>query len=200
MNKNFCRQIDQESLVEMYIAGKLRGDILQQFEQHLKECQEHAQAVLLEKALKRGVSEFARGELKTKLSQRLKKREDTRFMILRYAAILLVAVVTPLILYYQLNIAPNEMAEKLPEKIFDDEAVVMDVETAEQTEAFSKTEPKSRKSVRKDEVKKPIQPAAANRGALEPRKSCACRYLRSPSPRRALSATGRSWTQRPDHG
>jgi hypothetical protein len=100
MDKKFCRQIDRDSMVEQYVTGKLRGELLVQFEQHLKECEEHARAVLLEKALKRGVAEFARGEIKTRLRSRLKKREDTRFMMLRYAAILFVAVITPLLLYY----------------------------------------------------------------------------------------------------
>ena len=100
MDKKFCQQIDQESLVELYVAGKLRGELLEKFEQHLKDCEDHARALSLEKAFKRGVSEFARGEIKSKLRNRLKKREDTRSMILRYAAILLVAVITPLLLYY----------------------------------------------------------------------------------------------------
>ena len=115
MDKNFCQQIDKESLVEQYVAGKLRGDLLDKFEQHIKDCEDHAQSVLLEKALKRGVSEYARGEIKTRLHDRLKKREDTRFMMLRYAAILLVAVITPLILYYQFNVAPEEMVESVAE-------------------------------------------------------------------------------------
>jgi cytoskeletal protein RodZ len=113
MDKNFCHKIDQESLVEQYVAGKLRGELLDEFEQHIKECEDHAQAVLLEKALKRGISEFARGEIKTRLRDKLRKREDTRYMILRYAAILLVAVITPLILYYQFNVAPEEMAKSV---------------------------------------------------------------------------------------
>ncbi len=107
MDKNFCQQIDKELLVEQYVCGQLKGDLLEKFENHLRECEVHAQAVILEKAIKRGVSEFARGEIKTKLHDRLKKREDTRFLLLRYAAILFVAVITPLILYYQFNISPG---------------------------------------------------------------------------------------------
>jgi len=103
MDKNFCQQIDHESLVEQYVAGKLRGELLEKFEQHLKDCEDHAQAVLLEKALKRGISEFARGEIKANLKNRLKKREDTRFLVLRYAAILLVAVIDRNLLAYLLK-------------------------------------------------------------------------------------------------
>jgi len=83
MDKIFCQQIDQEALVELYVAGKLHGQLLDKFEQHLVDCEDHARAVLLEKALKRGVSDFARGELKARLHDQLKKREDTRFLILR---------------------------------------------------------------------------------------------------------------------
>ncbi len=35
MDKKLCQQIDQESLVEQYVAGKLRGELLVQFEQHI---------------------------------------------------------------------------------------------------------------------------------------------------------------------
>lgn len=79
MDKKFCQQIDQESLVEHYVAGKLRGQVLTKFEQHIVECEDHARAVLLEKALKRGVSEFARGEIKTRLHDRLKKEKTPDF-------------------------------------------------------------------------------------------------------------------------
>jgi hypothetical protein len=171
MDKIFCKQIDQESLVEQYVAGKLRGDLLGQFQEHLKDCENHARAVLLEKALKRGVSEFARSEIKTRLHNRLKKREDSRFMILRYAAILLVAVITPLLLYYQLNVAPEEMAESVLEV---EETIIGD--NAKQSNAVKlqkdtppKTELKARRTSRSAEVEetsqpdaeaKPIQPAA----------------------------------------
>jgi hypothetical protein len=107
MDKKFCQQIDNEMLVEQYVSGRLKGDLLEKFKNHLRGCEVHAQAVTLEKAIKRGVSEFARGEIKTKLHDRLKKREDTRFLLLRYAAVLFVAVITPLILYYQFNISPT---------------------------------------------------------------------------------------------
>jgi hypothetical protein len=113
MDKNFCQQIDRELLVEQYVCGRLKGDLLEKFENHLRECEVHAQAVTLEKAIKRGVSEFARGEIKTKLHDRLKKREDTRFLLLRYAAVLFVAVITPLLLYYQFNVSPTRIIETL---------------------------------------------------------------------------------------
>ncbi len=107
MDKNFCQQIDRELLVEQYVCGRLKGDLLEKFENHIQGCEVHAQAVTLEKAIKRGVSEFARSEIKSKLHDRLKKREDTRFLLLRYAAVLFVAVITPLLLYYQFNIGPT---------------------------------------------------------------------------------------------
>jgi len=162
MDKNFCQQIDQESLVEQYVAGKLRGELLDKFEHHLKECEDHAQAVLLEKALKRGVSEFARGEIKSKLRDRLKKREDTRFMILRYAAILLVAVITPLILYYQLNVAPGEMQEsvkKSKEDLFKDNARTT-IEDDEEEQDLLESGIEEKKPVPPSAEKKPLQPVA----------------------------------------
>jgi hypothetical protein len=162
MDKNFCQQIDQESLVEQYVAGKLRGKLLDKFEHHLKECEAHAQAVLLEKALKRGVSEFARGEIKSKLRDRLKKREDTRFMILRYAAILLVAVITPLILYYQLNIAPVEMQEsaKKSEQDFVKDNATKTIEDDEQEQELLESGIEEKKPESPAPEKKPLQPVA----------------------------------------
>ncbi len=168
MDKNLCRQIDQESLVEKYVAGKLRGELLEQFEQHIKDCEDHARAVLLEKALKRGVLEFARGEIKTKLRNRLKKREDTRFMILRYAAILFVVVITPLLLYYQLNVAPEEMVESVSEKeesIISDDAINSYEEELQKTEEPPKTELKARRSSLPNSEKEPVEPTA--RGGAE---------------------------------
>ena len=163
MDKNLCRQIDQESLVEQYVAGKLRGKLLEQFEQHIKDCEDHARAVSLEKALKRGVSEFARGEIKTKLRNRLKKREDSRFMILRYAAILFVAVITPLLLYYQLNVAPEEMAESVSEKeerVISDDAIDGYEEELQKADEPPKTELKARRSSLPNSEEEPIEPTA----------------------------------------
>ncbi len=171
MDKNLCRQIDQESLVEQYVAGKLQGELLEQFEQHIKDCEDHARAVLLEKSLKRGVSEFARGEIKTKLRNQLKKREDTRFMILRYAAILFVAVITPLLLYYQLNVAPEEMAESVSEKeerVISDDAIDSYEEELQKAEEPPKTELKARRSSLPKSEKEPVEPTT--RGGVEPAK------------------------------
>jgi len=163
MDKNFCRQIDQESLVEQYVAGKLRGELLRQFEKHLKDCEDHAQALLLEKALKRGVTEFARGEIKSKLRNRLKKREDTRYMMLRYAAILLVAVITPLLIYYQLNVAPDEMADSLAKRektVLSDKKIEHQDEEQSKNEKSQKTELKARSSNAQTTGEKSVQPAA----------------------------------------
>ena len=166
MDTNFCQQIDQESLVEQYVAGKLRGELLDKFEQHIKECEDHAQAVLLEKALKRGVSEFARSEIKTRLHKRLKKREDTRFMMLRYAAVLLVAVITPLILYYQFNVAPEDMADSVIQ--IEDEAVDKNSkkipEEEDQSEDLPVKELKSEKPASPRSQERPSQPVTPTAG------------------------------------
>ena len=53
MNKLSCRQIDDEFLVEQYVAGKLTGELRDRFEQHISECPEHAKAVSLEKVLQK---------------------------------------------------------------------------------------------------------------------------------------------------
>jgi len=170
MDKNFCRQIDQQSLVELYVAGKLRGKLLEQFEQHLKDCEDHARALSLEKAFKRGVSEFARGEIKSKLRNRLKKRENTRSMILRYAAILLVAVITPLLLYYQLNVAPDEMADSLSEReesVISDNEIDRHKEEQPEEEKPPKTELKARSSIGGVSEEKPVQPSAPGGSAYK---------------------------------
>jgi len=161
MDKKFCQQIDHESLVEQYVAGKLKGKLLEKFEQHLKECKDHAQAVLLEKAIKRGISDFARGEIKSNLKNRLKKREDTRFLILRYAAILLVAVITPLLLYYQMNIAPDHMSVSESEETL---TIGKSAEKSEgsipQAEEPEETELRTRSSVSETEKENRIVPTS----------------------------------------
>jgi hypothetical protein len=104
MNKPFCDQIDRESLVEEYVRGKLPGALRAQFEQHLHECARHAREVQLEKSLRNGVIEFARSQVRSTIHKDLRPKEDMRYAILRYAAFLFVAVVIPLLLYYQFRI------------------------------------------------------------------------------------------------
>jgi len=101
MDKNYCNIIDDDNLVEKFVNGDLHGEILNQFTEHLKECEAHSQAVTLEKALKRGVRDYARSELKSNLRGHIKKQEISKYYILRYAAILIVAIMAPIILYYQ---------------------------------------------------------------------------------------------------
>jgi len=101
MDKSYCKKIDKDLLVEKYVEGKMNAEERQEFEQHLRECPVHAQAVALEKSLHRGISEFARSEIRTRLKRSIQKREDIRFYVVRYAAILFLVVITPLILYYQ---------------------------------------------------------------------------------------------------
>jgi hypothetical protein len=47
MDKDFCRQIDEEDLIEKYIAGKLHGELLNRLTEHLQECIDHSKAVNL---------------------------------------------------------------------------------------------------------------------------------------------------------
>jgi hypothetical protein len=197
MDKNFCQQIDQESLVEQYIAGNLRGELLEKFEQHIKECEDHAQAVLLEKAFKRGVTEFARGEIKTRLRHRLKKREDTRFLILRYAAILFVAVITPLIIYYQFNIAPEDMVESVAgiEHETPNDKTANDQHDAELKKDVPDTKLNSKRSIIEIREKKPVHPvepaSASNIG--EPEESIKISEGETP-----VRAKDNQWTQQDD--
>lgn len=109
MDKDFCRQIDDEDLIEKYIAGKLHGELLNRLTEHLQECIDHSKAVNLEKALSRGVREFARSELKSNLRTQIKKHEISKYYILRYAAILIVAIMAPIVLYYQLVSTPADI-------------------------------------------------------------------------------------------
>jgi hypothetical protein len=109
MDKDFCRQIDEEDLIEKYIAGKLHGELLNRLTEHLQECIDHSNAVNLEKALSRGVRDFARSELKSNLRNQIKKHEISKYYILRYAAILIVAIMAPIVLYYQLVSTPTDL-------------------------------------------------------------------------------------------
>jgi hypothetical protein len=87
------------------VRGKLQGEIRTQFEQHLQECERHTQAVQLEKSLRNGVIEFARNQIRSNIRKDLRRpQEEVRYAILRYAAFLFVAVVVPLMLYYQFRI------------------------------------------------------------------------------------------------
>ena len=79
MDRDFCRQADKDMLVEAYVAGKLKGEALQKFEAHLATCAKHLHAVSLEKALKKGIAEFARSEMKWKIRQRLEEKERNAF-------------------------------------------------------------------------------------------------------------------------
>jgi hypothetical protein len=112
MNKSFCEQIDRDSLVEEYVRGKLQGELRTQFEAHLRECERHAQAVLLEKSLRNGVIEFARGQIRATIRRERRPQEDVRYAILRYAAFLFVAVVVPLMLYYQFGVFQPSAGQK----------------------------------------------------------------------------------------
>lgn len=108
MRNEFCDIIDRDNLVEKYVQGTLHGELLNQFTEHLTGCEEHSKAVALEKALNRGVREFARSELRTKLTHNISRQQTAKYYILRYAAVLLVAIVAPIVLYYQFNIVPPE--------------------------------------------------------------------------------------------
>lgn len=143
MDKSFCKRIDDEFLVEEYVAGKLFGELREQFEQHISECEEHANALALEKALRRGVREFARNELKSRIRSKVRKRDDIRLIVLRFAAFLFVAVITPLILYYQFGILQQESEQSLVPESTSKRPVIatetMEVKESEQSKEIQKT-------------------------------------------------------------
>jgi hypothetical protein len=154
MDKEFCKQIDEEDLIEKYIAGKLHGELLNRLTEHLQECVEHNQAVNLEKALSRGVRDFARSELKSKLRHHIKKHEISKYYILRYAAILIVAIMAPIILYYQLVSTPADVpdiaAKEKPavEVIQAEESAAEAAEEIPAPPAISRAKPTAGKKVR----------------------------------------------------
>ena len=120
MNDLNCHNFDEEYFVERYIAGELSAAEKNDFELHLQTCPVHAKAVALEKALKKGVKEFARNEIKSAIKKKYKKKEENRILILRFAAIFFLVVITPLILYYhyqydmenEISILPAEKIQK----------------------------------------------------------------------------------------
>jgi len=112
MDKLFCEQIDREMLIEEYVQGRLRSEVRDKFEQHLLECDKHALAVRLEKILKKGVTEFARNQLRSTITRHHHQpQENLRVVILRYAAFLFVAVFVPLMLYYQFQVLQRSTTE-----------------------------------------------------------------------------------------
>jgi hypothetical protein len=116
MNKKSlsCEQIDKQNLVELYVAGKMPQPLREQFEQHLSHCENHAGAVLIEQSIRRGVQAYAREELKKRIFSARNKSENARIIILRFAAIFLAVVFTPvLLLYLFYEQKPAELAQRL---------------------------------------------------------------------------------------
>jgi hypothetical protein len=112
-----CEQIDQQGLVELYVAGKLPDPLREQFEQHISNCETHAQALLIEKSIKRGVQAYAREELKKRIHAHVSRVDTTRTLILRFAAIFLIGILTPLLLIYLFN---NQHQPELTQNIASD--------------------------------------------------------------------------------
>ena len=108
MDKTFCRKIDEELLIEQYVKGTLPQEMRSRIEEHLETCPVHAQALRLEKLLHHGITEYGRYEMKQRLQKGLRRSDDTRILILRFAAILFVAVFIPVVLYYGIYINRSE--------------------------------------------------------------------------------------------
>jgi hypothetical protein len=154
MDKSYCKKIDDELLVEKYVEGKMTVQERALFEKHLSECQDHAQAVSLEKALHRGISDYARSEIRSHLRRTIRQKESMRFYILRYAAILFFVVITPLMLYYQFYMPRPELEQSFKKA---DEAIVSSEESIEhQAEPAPVTEERAirqrKESIRSDKL------------------------------------------------
>ncbi len=108
MDKDFCRIIDEESLIEKYVERTLPAEIRLQLEQHIKECPKHAQAMRLEKLLSHGIKEYARHEMKQRLKDNLARTDDIKVLILRFAAILFIAILIPVLLYFGYQLYKTE--------------------------------------------------------------------------------------------
>lgn len=163
MDRSFCEKIDQDLLVDLYISGQLSGGLKEKFEKHITECEKHAKEVQLEKAFKEGVSAFARSEVKAKIRQKIKKRDDHRLLILRYAAIIFLIVFTPLLLYYQIEFRDKNREQKMDSMLNNESSKLYEVEIVEEIE--------------ENEDKKIEQPISAegvgfiDKNELEPKKS-----------------------------
>ena len=169
MDQKFCKQIDDEDLIEKYISGNLHGELLNRLTEHLAECQMHSQAVNLERALSRGVRDFARSELKTKLRFQIKKHEISKYYIMRYAAVLIVAIMVPITLYYQFVSEPSPV-----QSIAESPAPAPAVQYSEDTEDIVKPEEApvvtTPEAGRSRDIKSPekIAPVAASSSRQEP--------------------------------
>ena len=118
MNDSFCQKIDKENLIEKYINGELSSSLVKKLEKHLTVCHKHEKAVALEKMIKEGITEYARNGIKANLRKRIQKTNETRSLILRFAAILFVATITPLILYYHFNIDKPVSSDKKESEMY----------------------------------------------------------------------------------
>jgi outer membrane biosynthesis protein TonB len=170
MSNSFCKKIDKELLVEKYVAGKLSGVLLNKFEKHISVCDKHNKALVMERMIKEGITVYARDEMKTRLRKRIQKKTEYRYVILKFAAILFIVVISPLILYYHfhidhsVNISDKELnrrmmneaapvdsikMEKLSSHRFQDQSAVRGMEDLSANEI--------KKSEAKSSVKMPLQ-------------------------------------------
>jgi hypothetical protein len=169
MDKNYCKKIDENLLVEKYVEGKLDPEEIQKFEKHLAECPVHAQAVTLEKALYRGISEYARSEIRSRLRRSVEKKDDIRYYILRYAAILFLVVITPLILYYQFY-TPRVQDVEIPHPELLSPAQEKKPGSKTQNQSIQLTEDKSSGDVAETEAENDMSDKIVKRSALEDQK------------------------------
>ncbi len=118
MVENFCKRIDDEMLIEAYVAGKLSSADRNRIEDHVSSCEKHAQALVLEKAMQAGVRDYAREQLRESLNHRLKKRDEARSLVLRFAAIFLIVIILPVTIYYSFQnySLPSESVPAAPRK------------------------------------------------------------------------------------
>ena len=168
MDKSFCEKIDRELLIEEYVRGKLTGALLQQFEEHLRECSTHTRAVYQETNLRNGVIEFARNQIRSRIHKDQIPRNNVRFVLLRYAAVLFVIVTVPLILYYQFRILQPQ-GNTIKEAISPVVAVDSSARTESKLEDKSKVQAPPAVSKRQAAVaaKKTKSPAAESESAAE---------------------------------
>ena len=115
-----CQYISQNEIMEKYLSGKLSQEEEQQFLAHLENCPDCQVRLEREKFLIGGIRRIGREEMKREIRQQVQAKssgsaEFNWGMWLKIAAVFLVLVIAPGLIYYHQFVAPQSAVTVQPE-------------------------------------------------------------------------------------